>query len=1293
MNITANSIDGETLLDISANGLTSGKGINLASTSNALTSGNLISLDWSPTISTTASGDLFSINIGSLGTTTGNLFNIKDASSSIFSISETALTSNLPASFNSPGDVSMAYDLIFTNQTTANILSNGPLYITAGQSFENNDLTLITYGTGDLVLDTPGGVTLIQAQNWNIADSSPTSLNIESGLLNLDSQNTRVGIGTTAPDSRLHVRGGDLYVAPDTGYTFNNPTANEDLYVFGNIELDGILYGTGVTLSGGINATGNIDTQGTLQAGSSNITLTLATGYIDAAALTLTTSGGAGSTLSNSGLEVVSNGLTLLKGCTDGQILKWDNTNEFWYCAADNNSGGATAWDDIGDPDGNNTINLSTFTTQFDFTGTTTTGWTYNADSLTEGTAYLLSVDGITSGKGLDISSTSGAFTGALQSITLSGSNVNNTGTLLDISNTGGSNNNTSLYIKHYADGTGPGNFALRVDDQASDTSPFVIDELGNVGIGTTNPGLNNSALAITKSYTNQGAFVVDNDPTFAINSNGSYSIIGYDLDLTTSGSGNNTASEYLYYGALNNNNTGTLTTGYGTFSEIYNKSTGTITQAAGGYFDVQNQGGDPGGNITTAYGVYSTVKEDSAATISTAYGVYSNVTNTGTTGGTIQNAYGLYSGILNSSGTVGTGYGLYIDDLQATLDFGIFQTDSGAENYFAGNVGIGTTAPDALLHVRGGDLYVAPDTGYTFNNPTANEDLYVFGNAEIDGILYAGSTPVALTLATGFIDSDAITLTTTGGTGATLSNSGLQVVSDGLTLLKGCNNAQILKWDNTGEFWYCAADESGGGGAFTSASDIIDKTTAADRLRLAYGDAGDVQLEITNVSAAVAPTADVVQLNLTGGDGITADNIDGLYINIEGADGTSTDVSALHLDFDPIGGSADDTFSAVLIDSLTATAASEYGINMNASGWDIGLRVTTTITGTAAQDIQNITITNQTSSGTQRGIVITNANDAANATTESLILLDNAEDATSTLTDAILITSSGVSGGIVDGLDVSDSFITNAINIGDNIISGTNFTVATTGGITSAGDWIWSATTPTITINAAETVTIGPSGGDTFTINASGSLFSFSDGTNSFTFDVDSGPLYAGTARPTRKVTLSPEFPGATLTGDTTNNVGTMTSDFCENGVSADIPQTNTAVCNTSGDIHNYYSWVGQGGSANDYDIWVRWRVPDNFAAFAASGNPIQVWGKRTDATNNAVTVFLYDTAGTLENGASGTQVAGTAWTQTSIEAAPYEGTYTAGSYATFRIVMTADISGDTVQVGEIDIEYLTNN
>ena len=61
----------------------------------------------------------------------------------------------------------------------------------------------------------------------------------------------------------------------------------------------------------------------------------------------LTTSGTTGSTSSNSGLEVSASGLTLLKGCTDGELLKWTDGGG-WACAVDTSGGMANYWQQNG---------------------------------------------------------------------------------------------------------------------------------------------------------------------------------------------------------------------------------------------------------------------------------------------------------------------------------------------------------------------------------------------------------------------------------------------------------------------------------------------------------------------------------------------------------------------------------------------------------------------------------------------------------------------------------------------------------------------------------------------------------------------------------------------------------------------------------------------------------------------------------------------------------------------------------------------------------------------------------
>src|SRR3989344_1798569 len=71
---------------------------------------------------------------------------------------------------------------------------------------------------------------------------------------------------------------------------------------------------------------------------------TISLGSTGTLSVNLTTSGTTGSTASNSGLEVSSSGLTLLKGCADGQILKYTDAGG-WACAAD--ATGASGASDI----------------------------------------------------------------------------------------------------------------------------------------------------------------------------------------------------------------------------------------------------------------------------------------------------------------------------------------------------------------------------------------------------------------------------------------------------------------------------------------------------------------------------------------------------------------------------------------------------------------------------------------------------------------------------------------------------------------------------------------------------------------------------------------------------------------------------------------------------------------------------------------------------------------------------------------------------------------------------------
>ena len=56
-------------------------------------------------------------------------------------ITEAQSTFNNPVLFNSAGDVSIAYDLIMTNDTAGSVIFNGPGFVKTDSSWEHLDLT------------------------------------------------------------------------------------------------------------------------------------------------------------------------------------------------------------------------------------------------------------------------------------------------------------------------------------------------------------------------------------------------------------------------------------------------------------------------------------------------------------------------------------------------------------------------------------------------------------------------------------------------------------------------------------------------------------------------------------------------------------------------------------------------------------------------------------------------------------------------------------------------------------------------------------------------------------------------------------------------------------------------------------------------------------------------------------------------------------------------------------------------------------------------------------------------
>ncbi|WP_413568707.1 tail fiber domain-containing protein [Bdellovibrio sp. HCB117] len=213
-------------------------------------------------------------------------------------------------------------------------------------------------------------------------------------------------------------------------------------------------------------------------------------------------------------------------------------------------------------------------------------------------------------------------------------------------------------YIESGANFTSGSAADLHFTDMMGQKRWMTVKANGWVGIGDTTPS---SQLEVTSASTNPTVVARFNmlpAPTADVagNLHGSWS------SITPNNAFNYTGS---LYAAVNRVETGT-------------SQTGSINSAIGMTADVYNRSAATFG---TATGVYGAVLNTSTGSISAARAGYFTVTNTG-------------------GGTLNTGYGVYIDGIAGTSKYGLYQADAGANNYFAGKLGINTTAPLGNLHI-----------------------------------------------------------------------------------------------------------------------------------------------------------------------------------------------------------------------------------------------------------------------------------------------------------------------------------------------------------------------------------------------------------------------------------------------------------------------------------------------------------------------------------------------------------------------------------------------------------------
>ena len=98
-------------------------------------------------------------------------------------------------------------------------------------------------------------------------------------------------------------------------------------------------------------------------AGSNGLSTTTSADDTVTVALVLPTSGTTTTVDSNSGLELSSDGLSLLRGCGNGELLKWNSGTSLWECSTD--AGGASAIVTVQEED----VTIGTNTGTLDFLG------------------------------------------------------------------------------------------------------------------------------------------------------------------------------------------------------------------------------------------------------------------------------------------------------------------------------------------------------------------------------------------------------------------------------------------------------------------------------------------------------------------------------------------------------------------------------------------------------------------------------------------------------------------------------------------------------------------------------------------------------------------------------------------------------------------------------------------------------------------------------------------------------------------------------------------------------------
>jgi hypothetical protein len=257
------------------------------------------------------------------------------------------------------------------------------------------------------------------------------------------------------------------------------------------------------------------------------------------------------------------------------------------------------------------------------------------------------------------------------------------------------------------------------------------------------------------------------------------------------------------------------------------------------------------------------------------------------------------------------------------------------------------------------------------------------------------------------------------------------------------------------------------------------------------------------------------------------------------------------------------------------------------------------------------------------------------------------------------------------------DGLVVNFANAGSSFQQNSGINVVVTSGNTNTATILDGIVVATISAqaNATERALVIGTGWDKGIVIMSGG------GTNS-------GLTYEGSGRPTKTITLSPEYSGGVITvfygaGTDTSTTGNMTSDV------------ETTEANS---LRTYYQWERTQGTLHYNTVAVRVRLPADFDAWAtANALVVNFVTDTTGTTSNVFDAYVYlesEDASAVASDTGNAAASADTWETVSIDDSTLDDgsapEWDAAGETAIIYLRMGSASGEHVRIGDIQLNYL---